>query len=124
MLMKNIEIYDAATKLASAFGDDGLQLPMKLNFYLQKNKKVLMELSTEIEEARIKIAATYGDLNEEGTQYIIPEEKIEAASKELDDLFGLKQEVHIYTVQMDQIPDHVELSTSQMEAMLFMIVEE
>lgn len=123
MLMKNIEIYDVATKLANAFGDDGLQLPMKLNFYLQKNKKTLVSLSQEIEEARIKIAATYGVLNEEGTSYTIPEEKIDEASKELEDLFNLEQEVHIYMIQMDQIPDHVELSTTQMEAMLFMIEE-
>lgn len=124
MLMKNIEIYDNATKLAKAFGDDGLHLPMKINFYLQKNKKILMDLSQEIEESRIKIAQKYGVLNEEGTSYNIPEENIEEASKELSDLFDLEQDIHIYTIQMDQIPDHVELSTLQMEAMLFMIVEE
>ena len=121
MLMKNIEIYNVATKLANAFGDDGLYLPMKLNFYLQKNKKTLIELSKEVEEARIAIAAKYGALNEEGTSYNIPDENIEEASKELNDLFELEQEVKIYMIQMNQIPDHVELSTTQMESMLFMI---
>ena len=121
MLMKNIEIYDSAMKFANAFEDSNMYLPMKLNFYLQKNKKTLMELSRDIEEARIKIASEYGKLTEDGSSYSIPESKIAEASKELNDLFELEQEVNIYKIQMDQIPEHVELSTAQMEAILFMI---
>ena len=121
MLMKNIEIYENAMKFANAFGDNDMYLPMKLNFYLQKNKKTFMDLSKDIEEARVKIAAEYGVLNEEGTSYNIPEDKIAEASKELDDLFDLEQEVKLYTIKMEQIPEHVELSTTQMEAILFMI---
>lgn len=121
MLMKNIEIYDSAMKFANAFEDSNMYLPMKLNFYLQKNKKTLMELSRDIEEARIKIASEYGELTEDGSSYNIPESKIAEASKELSDLFELEQEVNIYKIQMDQIPEHVELSAAQMEAILFMI---
>lgn len=121
MLMKNIEIYDSAMKFANAFEDSNMYLPMKLNFYLQKNKKTLMELSKDIEEARIKIASEYGELTEDGSSYNIPESKIAEASKELNDLFELEQEVNIYKIQMDQIPEHVELSAAQMEAILFMI---
>lgn len=121
MLMKNIEIYDSAMKFANAFEDSNMYLPMKLNFYLQKNKKTLMELSRDIEEARIKIASEYGELTEDGSSYNIPESKIAEASKELNDLFELEQEVNIYKIQMDQIPEHVELSAAQMEAILFMI---
>ena len=123
MLMKNLEIYDVATKLANAFNGDDVHLPIKVNFYLQKNKKALINLSQDIEEARTKIAATYGVLNEEGTSYIISEEKIAEASKELEDLFNLEQEVHIYKIQLEQIPEHIELSTAQMEALLFMVEE-
>ena len=82
-----------------------------------------MDLSKEIEDARLQIAAKYGVLNEEGTSYNIPEENIEEASKELSDLFSLEQEVNIYTIKMEQLPEHIELSTAQMEAMLFMIDE-
>ena len=121
MLMKNIEIYHNAMQLANAFVGDDVHLPMKINFYMQKNKKVLMDLSKEIEDARLQIAAKYGVLNEEGTSYNIPEENIEEASKELSDLFSLEQEVNIYTIKMEQLPEHIELSTAQMEAMLFMI---
>lgn len=124
MFMKNIEIYEIATQLTNAFKEDDLHLPMKLNFYLQKNKKVLIELSKEIEESRIKIAAKYGVLNEEGTLYNIPEENLTQASQELDDLFHLEQDVHIYTIRANQISDDIKLSTSQMEAMLFMIEED
>lgn len=123
MLMTNIEIYNNAMQLANAFTGDDVHLPMKINFYMQKNKKVLMDLSKEIEDARVQIAAKYGVLNEEGTSYNIPEDKVEEASKELNDLFSLEQEVHIYTINMEQLPEHIELSTAQMEAMLFMIDE-
>lgn len=123
MRLKNIEIYNLAIKLAEVFGDDNMYLPMKLNFYLQKNKRILTELSRDIEESRLKIAQQYGVLNEEGTSFNIPEDKIPEASKELEDLFELEQEVNLYTVKVNNISDDIKLTTAQMEAMLFMIVE-
>ena len=123
MLMKNNEIYNTAIKIAEAFRDENMYLPMRLNFYLQKNKKVLMDLSKDIEESRLKIIEEYGILNEDGMTFNIPEDKVAEASKELADLFDLEQEVNIYTISADIIPNDIKLTTSQMEAMLFMIEE-
>lgn len=123
MLMKNSEIYNTAIKIAEAFRDENMYLPMRLNFYLQKNKKVLMDLSKDIEESRLKIIEEYGILNEDGMTFNIPEDKVAEASKELADLFDLEQEVNIYTISADIIPNDIKLTTSQMEAMLFMIEE-
>lgn len=123
MLMKNSEIYNTVMKITEAFGNENIYLPMKLNFYLQKNKRTLIDLSKDIEESRLKIAQEYGILSEDGTIFNIPEDKVAEASKELSDLFDLEQEVNIYTISADIIPNDIKLTTSQMEAMLFMIEE-
>ena len=94
---------------------------MKVNFYLQKNKKTLVELGQDIEESRLDIIRNYGELTEDGTQYSIPTSNIEAAQKELEDLLNLEQEVNIYMIKSDSLPDDISLTTGQMEAIMFMI---
>jgi hypothetical protein len=105
----------------AVFNDGEQRLPIKVNFYLQKNKSILMALAQDIEKSRMEIIQTYGVLNEEGTAYNIPENKIAEASKELEDLFNLEQEVHIYKVNIDSLSDDLTLTTAQMEALMFMI---
>ena len=51
----------------------------------------------------------------------MPPEKIEKASQELNDLFNLEQEVQIYTIQESSLTDDLTITTSQMEALMFMI---
>lgn len=121
MLMTNNEIYMQARHLAQAFSDGELKLPIKINFYLQKNKNTLINLAQDIEKARLEIAQTYGVLDESGMQYQIPEENLATASKELDDLFNLEQDVPVYKINIDNIDDDLMLSAIQMEALMFMI---
>jgi hypothetical protein len=121
MKLTNNEIYVYANALAGAFDDKEQKLPIKINFYLQKNKNKLIEIAQEIEQSRVEIAQTYGVLNEEGTQYVIPQEKMEEAQKELSDLFSLEQEVQIYTINIDNFSDDLTITTAQMEALMFMI---
>ena len=45
MKLTNNQIYDYATRLAAEFSDNSLKLPIKVNFYLQKNKAALMTLA-------------------------------------------------------------------------------
>ena len=40
MKMTNNEIYTTANQLVAAFNDNAQRLPIKINFYLQKNIKV------------------------------------------------------------------------------------
>lgn len=121
MKLTNNEIYGYAIALNEAFADNTQRLPMKVNFYLQKNKKTLMELGQDIEESRLDIIRNYGEPTGDGTQYAIPKDKIEAAQKELEDLLSLEQEVNIYMISADSLTDDISLTTGQMEAIMFMI---
>ena len=121
MLLTNNEIYTRAQKLSIAFNDGEQKLPIKVNFYLQKNKSTLIALAQDIDKSRMDILQTYGTLNEEGNAYDIPEDKIAEVSKELEDLFNLEQEVQIYKVNINSLSDDLTLTTTQMEALMFMI---
>ena len=121
MTLTNNQIYTYARQLLEVFQDGEQKLPIKVNFYLQKNKNTLTALAQDIEKTRLQIAETYGILNEESEQYIVPEDKVEAATRELDELFSLEQEVMIYKVNIDAFNDSLVLSTAQMEALMFMI---
>lgn len=123
MTLTNNEIYTYANGLAGEFGQQEVKLPIKVNFYLQKNMQELMNLAQDIEKQRIDIASEFGTLNEETQQYEIPAENIDPATRKLEDLFGLTQEVKIYKVKLDAFGD-VDLTSSQMQALLFMIDEE
>lgn len=121
MLLTNNEIYTRAQELTMAFNDGEQKLPVKINFYLQRNKSALVSLAQDIEKTRMEIIQNYGVLNEDGTAYDIPNDKIAEATKELEDLFNLEQEIHIYKVNIDSLSDDLTLTTAQMEAIMFMI---
>ena len=121
MTLTNNEIYVYTRQLMDAFQDGEQKLPIKINFYLQKNKNTLLSLAQDIEKARLEIAQTYGELDETGEQYQIPNEKLAEASKELEDLFNLTQDVNIHKISIDTINEDLMLSAAQMEALMFMI---
>lgn len=121
MMMTNNEIYTYTRQLMDAFQDGEQKLPIKINFYLQKNKNTLLALAQDIEKSRLEIAQTYGTLDENGEQYMIPNDKLAEASKELEDLFSLEQDVMIHKINIDNLSDDLMLSAAQMEALMFMI---
>ena len=121
MIMTNTEIYTYTRQLMEAFQDGEQKLPIKINFYLQKNRTTLLALAQDIERSRLEIAQNFGVLDEAGEQYIIPNEKLAEASKELEDLFNLEQDVVIHKISIDSLSDDLILSAAQMEALMFMI---
>jgi hypothetical protein len=121
MKLTNNEIYNYAIALGKAFDDETQKLPIKVSFYLQKNKKTLIDLAQDIESTRMKIAQENGTFDESTGQYSIDQDKIEEVSKELNDLFNLEQEVNIYTINIDSLDEDLLISTAQMEALMFMI---
>lgn len=121
MKLTNSQIYNYAIELQKNFQDETQKLPIKINFYLQKNKNTLLELAQNIEQIRTDIIANYGELNIETNQYIVPSEKVAEASKELEDLFALEQEVQIYTISIDTFPEDISFTSGQMQAIMFMI---
>ena len=93
--LKNGEIFEMATNLIEAFQKDTESgektYPIKVLFYLRKNMKTLTELAQDIEKARVEIIQRYGTPSEENPeQYQFEtQEKIDAANKEFEELFGL-----------------------------------
>ena len=119
--MKNQSIYEYAQKLA-IFNDSNLKLPVRINFYLQKNIQLIQQAAQDIEQARFNIGAQYGTLNSEGTGYDIPSDNINIVNNELNDLFDLEQELNIHMFKIDDFGD-IDLTYQQMSAILFMIEE-
>jgi hypothetical protein len=119
--MTNSEIYSIATILGKAFEDEKQVLPVKVNFYMQKNRATLTALAQEVEKARVEILQKHGTLNEETNQFEFSSEVAETVIQELNDLLSLEQEVNIYTISIDSFGDDLSLTTGQMEALMFMI---
>lgn len=121
--LTNNEIYNYANALGENFQDKEVKLPIKVNFYLQKNQTELMTLAQDIEKQRVDIIQEYGSLNEETQSFEIPPEKMSEASEKITDLFNLTQDVKIYKVSLDAFGD-IELTSGQMQSLLFMIEDE
>lgn len=120
MKFSNNEIYQITNVLTKIFDNLNIYIPAKANFFIQKNISTLAAASQEIEKSRIEIAKHYGVLDEEGRQYKIPEDKLEEASKELNDLFSIEQELDIKTFSIEAL-GNAEFTPAQMQAMMFMI---
>ena len=120
MKFNNNEIYQIANILAKVFDNLDIYIPAKANFFIQKNISTFAAAAQEIEKSRLEIAQHYGELNEDGQQYKIPEEKIEEASKELDDLFSIEQDLDIKTFTIEAL-GNAEFTPVQMQAIMFMI---
>ena len=84
----------------------------------------VIEIAKDIEAKRIEIIKKYGNPSEEDPEaYIIPDENIEVASKEVNDLLELEQEVAINMIKLDWL-DGIDMSAAQVAAMSFMIDED
>ena len=120
MKFNNNEIYQIANNLSSNLGNLDIYIPAKANFFLQKNIQTLAGAAEEIEKSRIEIIKHYGILDESGQQYQIPADKMEEASRELNDLFMIEQDLDIKTFSIDSL-GNAEFTTAQMQSMMFMI---
>ena len=107
MKFNNQQIYTLANNSLSELSNLDIYIPAKANFFIQKNMTVLAAAAQEIEKSRLEIAKHYGVLNEEKQQYSIPEDKIEEASKELEDLFAIEQELDIKTFSIDALGKYI-----------------
>ena len=123
----NEEILLYAEKLNKIFlhSENEIELPIKINFYLQKNITAFMEAAKEIEAARLNIGQKYGRFDEKENSYFIEdEEKLKLAKKDLKDLLSLEQILEIYMVSLSELENTTSLTVTQMNAMLFMIDED
>lgn len=112
MKLKNYEIYNYTLSLQNIFNDNEKYIPIKLNFIIQRNKKILYDLAVEIETERTNII---------NNSNLSDEEK----NRELYNLENIEQDVNIKTVNFEYIADdRIDLTSAQMNAILFMISEE
>ena len=120
--MKNRQIYENAQRL-SAFNGCNTKMPVRINFYLQKNIQILQRAAEEIDAARLNIGAQFGVLKPDGGGYSIPAENIAEANCELNDLFNLEQDLNIHIFKLSDF-DGIELTYQQMSAIMFMVEED
>lgn len=122
MKFTNSEIYNYAMTLNSIFNSE-IYIPAKANFFIQKNIATFAAAAQEIEKSRIEIAKHYGVLNSETNQYVISEDKIVDANRELNDLFNIEQELDIKTFKIDDLGNG-EFTPAQMQVLMIMISED
>lgn len=120
MKFNNQQIYQIANNVLGNLDNLNIYIPAKANFFIQKNISALAAAAQEIEKSRLEIAKHYGVLDEENQQYKIPEDKLEEASKELNDLFSIEQELDIKTFSIETL-GNAEFTPAQMQALMFMI---
>ena len=120
--MTNLEIYAYADALMNAFKEE-LTLPVKVNFYLQKNMTRMIDAGKEIEKARMDIIQKYGTPTEDGQNIEVAADMVGVVNKELEDLFALEQEIKVNEIALDAF-DGVELTSAQVAAIAFMIKDE
>ena len=121
--MKNGEIYTTAVALSESVANLNLTLPVKVNFYLQKNITTLLTMAEELEKSRNEILTKYGTLDSETNNYNFEGDNLDKANQELIDLFDLEQEVPIYEISLEAFGD-AELDSNQIKAISYMIKEE
>lgn len=121
MKLINQEIYNYAQNLAN-LNLHNIKLPVRINFFLQKNIQAIGAAAQEIDAARLSIAKEFGEQVADGASYQIAPENMQAAQQELMDLFNLEQELNIHIFKVDEF-ENIELTYDQMSALIFMIEE-
>lgn len=122
-MMKNLEIYNLANALLEGFQDNNMTLPVKVNFYFQKNMSAIVEMAQDIDKSRLAIFDKYGKRDEENNQYTFDPSVTDQVNQELQDLFELEQEVKVNLLKLDWF-DKVELTSQQVAAITFMIEDD
>lgn len=125
--MSNIEIYNIATALSELFNDmvtKEMKLPVKVNFYFQKNMNALVAMAQELDQEKNNIVLKYGTVDTEDPNKVnLSPDVLDDANKELADLFALEQEVAVNVIELDWF-DGIEMTPQQLAAITFMIKDE
>ena len=120
MIINNNQICDFTTNLANNFKTSEIYIPIKANFFIQKNFDTLSKRMKEIEQMYMIICKKYGQVNEEDGNVQVPPEKKEVFLQEYENLFSIEQDLDIKTIKLEDLGD-IELTPAQMQAIMFMI---
>ena len=124
--MKNYEIMDAATKMNAAFAENNSSqlLPMRMSFFIQRNRKTLNDIVENINTCKNQIIQKFGTPSpEDSKMYTFEGDAEEKANKEFSDLMNIKIDVDLHLIKFSDIDDSIQISNEQMDAILFMIEE-
>lgn len=118
----NEEILTIAITLNKYFLEDDFKLilPIKINFYLQKNIQTFTKAAKLIEQLRQHIGQKYGNFDELTNSYKVESNNIPLAEKEMQDLLEIEQNLDISIISLSDL-EGIDLTTQQMQALLFMI---
>lgn len=122
MKLTNLQIEQYFNLYSKEFQEFKSYIPAKISFYITKNINALSAAAETVQTAKLSIAQHYGTPNEEQTGYTISPENMPAASKEIEDLYSIEQEIEIKTFSIDSL-DGVDFTPAQMNAIIFMIEE-
>ena len=120
MKFNNEQIYQLNILITNNLNELNIYLPAKVNFFMQKNIKLIAAAASEIEEARLRIAQHYGELDENTNMFSFSENNIDIVNKELQELLSIEQDLDIKTFSIDLI-EELKFTPAQMQAIMFMI---
>lgn len=122
-IMTNDEIYNHALRLMNTFNNSEIIMPAAISFSILKNKNAIIAFAEDIEKCRIEVLSRYGAKASENNMLSVPTENVDKVNQELGDLLKITQEMTLYVFSIDNL-EGINLSPTQMEAILFMIDEE
>lgn len=123
ILLNNKLIYEYTLSLKQNFNDNKINLPIKLNYAIQRNLNTLSQIVETTEKMKMAIGEKYGEYNSETNSYQIPPEQVPNANKELNTLMEIEESVDIRKIKLSELED-LSLTSEQMASLLFMIEEE
>lgn len=124
MKIKNSKILQYATLLDKYFfnSENSVYISARVNFFINKNRALLINACEFIEEQRTLIIQHYGNSDESGN-IVVPEDKINIANHELEDLLNIEQDIAFYYIFLSDLEKY-DFTPKQMEALFFMIAED
>ena len=99
MKMSNKDILEITEGLSNIVQDQSC-LPASVSYSVIRNLKILSSIAEDIYNERKKIIERYGEQVDDIT-YSIPEEKRDAANKELNNLLAVNTSVPLATFSID-----------------------
>lgn len=116
-------IYEIAVNFMNHFKDTNEKyMPAAVAYSIQKNRKLFLDIATEIEEMRLKILNHYNTSEDPGLIQVDPD-LVDTVNKELEDLLNIEEDLKIYTFKIDEISD-IQFTPLQIETLMFMIDED
>ena len=121
--MTNKEIIQNYNNLSILRGHD-ISFPARVSFIITQNIRKLQPIFEDYENAKMIIARKYGypAPGQPGT-YNIPEERIEDAQKEIDELNDVDHDIKFLKIKLENI-ESLQLSIQDMEALYPMLEED